>query len=80
MYHTYILENPEGRLYIGQTDNVGNRLLRHNSNMVKSTKNKGPWKLIYSREFVARSESVAFETYLKSLKSSKYIKSYIVGS
>ena len=80
MYYTYILENPDGRLYIGQSDNVEKRLLRHNSNMVKSTKHKGSWKLIYSRAFAARSEAVACETYLKSLKSSKYIKSYIVGS
>lgn len=74
MYYTYILENPEGRLYIGQSDNIENRLLRHNLGMVPSTKHKGPWSLLNKYEFDTRAEAVACEAYLKSLKNPKYIK------
>ena len=78
MFYTYILEKNSGKLYIGQTNNKEARLLRHNSNMVKSTKNKGPWKIIFYKEFLTRNESVNYEEYLKSLKNSNYIKNFIV--
>lgn len=79
MYNTYILENVYGKLYIGQTNNLENREFRHNSNMVPATKNKGPWKLIYNKEFFTRQDAVNYERYLKSLKSSKYIRENIIG-
>lgn len=48
MFTTYIIESlKDGRLYIGQTNNIHDRILRHNSNRNKATKNKGPWRLIY---------------------------------
>ncbi len=66
-------------MYIGQTNNLDERLIRHNTNRVKSTKNKGPWKVIYSKSFVIRQKSVNHEAYLKSLKSPKYIRQFIVS-
>ena len=78
MYYTYILENTNGKLYIGQTSGLESRLLRHNSNMVKATKNKDPWKIIFSKTFVTRKESINYELYLKSLKNSNYIKLQII--
>ena len=78
MYFTYVLENEAGRLYIGQTSTKEGRLFRHNSNMVISTRNKGPWKMIFNKEFATRKEAVDYELYLKSLKSPKYIKSIII--
>ena len=78
MYYTHILENKAGRLYIGQTDNREARLFRHNGNRVKATKNKGPWQIIYFKEFKTRAEAVHYELYLKSLKNPKYIKETIV--
>ncbi|MBK7255132.1 MAG: GIY-YIG nuclease family protein [Ignavibacteria bacterium] len=48
MYFTYIIKSVKtGKLYIGQTNNIENRIWKHNSNKVFSTKNRGPWKLIY---------------------------------
>ena len=80
MYHTYIIENKESSLYIGQTSNLSGRLLRHNLNKVKSTKNKGSWVLVYKKEFKTRSLAMKHEKYLKSLKSKKYIKENIIGN
>jgi putative endonuclease len=80
MYYTYILENEFGKRYIGQTNNLEKRLKRHNAGGVKSTKGKGPWEIIFSKEFATRKESVNYETYLKSLENSNYIKEYIIRS
>ena len=78
MYHAYVIENLEGKLYIGQSNNLEARLIRHNNNRVKSTKNKGPWKIIFSQQFQTRKESVNFEAYLKSLKKADYVKKVFV--
>ena len=74
MYYTYILiSESTGKLYIGQTNNIQTRLHRHNSNKNFSTQNRGPWKVIFSREFETRSEAMKHEKYLKSLKNKQYI-------
>lgn len=79
MFYTYILENLSGVLYIGQTGNLDTRLDWHNSGKSIYTKNKGPWKIIFSIKFNTRSEAIKCEKYLKSLKSPKYIREYIIG-
>jgi len=74
MYFTYILKSlSTGKLYIGQTNNLEDRVTRHNSNQNKFTKNKGPRDLVFSREFSTRSESVKFENKPKALKNSNYM-------
>jgi len=80
MYFTYILKNQKGNFYIGQTNNPAERLLRHNSNKVRSTKNKGPWEIIYQKEFEIRSLAMQHEKYLKSLKSKKYIEESVINN
>jgi len=78
MYHTYVLESiTSGKLYIGQTNNLTDRIERHNTNQNKFTKNKGPWKLLYSTEFNTRSEAVIYENKLKSFKSRDYLIRYL---
>ena len=78
MYYTYILKSlTSGRFYIGQTDNLELRLARHNDNTVKSTKNRGPWEVIYFEEYDNRSEAMIREKYLKSLKSRRSIEELI---
>ena len=74
MYYTYILQSePSGKLYIGQTNHLESRVNLHNSNKNFSTKNKGPWKLLYSKEFETRSEAMNFEKKLKSIKNKEYL-------
>ena len=36
---------------MGYTENISKRIVYHNKNKNRSTKNKGPWKLIYSEQF-----------------------------
>jgi len=80
MYYIYILKSfSSGRFYIGQTNNLEQRLKRHNENRVKSTRNRGPWKLVYQDKFETRSEAVIRERYLKSMKSKLFIEKLIAN-
>ena len=82
MYHVYVLENPSGKFYIGQTDDLARRLTRHNdpeSNSSKFTHKHGPWKLVYKEEYSTRSEAVKREREIKSKKSATWIRDYLIG-
>ncbi len=70
MFYVYILFSDKfDRFYIGQTNNIESRLLRHNKGYVKSTKAYKPWDLIHTERFSSRSDALKRESYLKSLKS-----------
>jgi class 3 adenylate cyclase len=51
MSTVYVLINPEGRLYIGHTDNLVNRPERHNSGDSRWTSSRRPWKLVLREEY-----------------------------
>ena len=58
----YILQSSKsGKLYIGQTENIEDRLNRHNKGYSKSTKFGIPWELIYTEEYATRSEAMKRE-------------------
>ncbi|MBM3944101.1 MAG: hypothetical protein FJ317_01225 [SAR202 cluster bacterium] len=46
-FYSYILRNGDGRFYIGQTDDLALRLRRHNQDRSFSTKNRGPWEIVW---------------------------------
>ena len=79
MFFTYVLKNEVGKIYIGQTSDLGKRLKRHNGLLVASnrryTKLTGKcWKVVYKEEFTARVEAVKREKYLKSHHGRDWLK------
>ncbi len=75
---TYVLVSlSSGRLYIGQTNNLEQRLKRHNRNLNKATKNRGPWKVIFTASCSSRAEAVALENKLKAFKNPAKVKQWI---
>ena len=57
------------KTYVGYTNNLKNRIEKHNSNKgAKSTKGY-KWLLIYSKKFKSKSEAMSFEYKLKKDKS-----------
>jgi len=77
-YYTYILQSETtGQLYVGQTNDLDDRVIRHNSNQNKYTKNRGPWCVLFSRQFETRVEAMAFERQLKSWKSAAKVKDWV---
>lgn len=66
---TYILKSlKNGKYYIGHTENLENRVKRHNSGLVRSTKNGRPWKILYTEVFSTKSEAYRRELEIKSYK------------
>ncbi len=70
----YILKSETtAQWYIGFTENLNLRLLDHNTNRSKWTRFKGPWQLIFKREFVNKSDALKFERQLKKSRNKRYI-------
>jgi len=68
MYYTYILYSHSTKLfYKGSTNNLSERLHRHNSGYEKATKNGAPWILLWHAEKANRSEAQLLEFKLKNL-------------
>ncbi len=81
MFYVYILQSlKDNKFYIGQTQNINDRLIRHNQGREKSTKQRIPFKLVYSEIFNTRSEALKREHYFKSLKSHSALAKLIFNS
>jgi putative endonuclease len=77
MYWVYVLQNPCGKFYIGQTDNLSARLYSHNRTDKtdgKFTRKNGPWNLVWSEEHPTRSSAMARERQIKGMKSARWIR------
>ncbi|MDX2245558.1 MAG: GIY-YIG nuclease family protein [Bacteroidia bacterium] len=75
MFYTYILRSTSnGRHYYGQTQNLQNRLERHQTGKEKSTKNRGPWELIYYETFETRALAMHREKFFKSTAGWTWLK------
>lgn len=66
MFYVYLLQSQKvKRTYIGYTDNLKNRLEKHNNKRVQSTKNDTPWKLVYYESFFSKKDARDRENKLK---------------
>ncbi len=79
-YYVYITYSVTAdAYYVGQTQNINDRLLRHNNSGSKSTKKADDWILKYSEEHLTRSAAMRREAEIKRKKSKKYIEGLIAG-
>jgi putative endonuclease len=77
-FFVYIIYSSSHNIYyIGQTNDLDDRLIRHNSNRSKFTKGKGPWELTSSIKLNSRSEAIKLERKLKNMKNSKKAIEYL---
>ncbi len=75
MHYTYVLlSTRDGKLYTGLTGDLRIRFNEHNSGKVPSTKNRGPFKLIYYEACLNREDARYRERYLKSGMGKRYLK------
>jgi putative endonuclease len=75
MYTVYIIYSKSSfKYYTGQTDNLENRLNRHNSGLSLSTKSGKPWELIYQIQFSTRSEAMLLELKIKKRGAHRYLE------
>ena len=72
---TYVLKSSStGRHYIGSTQDLELRLQMHNQNRVRSTRSRGPWRIIYTEMHTNRAQAVRRELEIKSYKSGQAFK------
>ncbi len=75
MYYTYLIHSKkDGRFYTGYTRDLRNRLNEHNLGHVRSTKNRGPFELIYYEACLDEQDATAREKYLKTGMGKRYLK------
>lgn len=68
-YFVYILECSDKTFYTGYTDNLENRLAKHNQGQgAKYTRGRLPVKILYSEEFASKSEALKREAVIKKMK------------
>lgn len=66
MYYVYIIQSTVTEtIYIGYTGNLKKRIMQHNTNKSFSTKNKGPWALIYYEAYRSKDDAKEREHRLK---------------
>ena len=76
MHYVYILrsKNYPDQTYIGQTDDVAQRLYVHNMGGSPHTAKYKPWILISSISFENKEKAIEFEKYLKSGSGRVFLK------
>jgi len=75
MFYVYILYcHGDKGLYVGQTNNLADRLKRHNNGYNLATKLRRPLSCIHTEEYATRSESMQREKFLKSLWAGRFKK------
>lgn len=76
MYKVYVLRSLSGQgRYVGSSSDFEKRFLDHNSGKSRYTKNRGPWKTIYTEEYSSRGEAIRRERFLKSGKGREFLDS-----
>ncbi|MES2763264.1 MAG: GIY-YIG nuclease family protein [Bacteroidota bacterium] len=74
-YFTYILiSEKDCKYYYGYTSNLSERLNRHNSGLVRSTKARIPLKIHYFEKFDSKTEAIKREIFFKSIDGYNWLR------
>jgi putative endonuclease len=80
-YFVYIIESlKDGSYYVGSTQDLNERMERHNQGRSTYTKPKRPWDLVYTEEHPNRSSAIKREKEVKSKKSKEFIEQLLRAS
>ena len=67
-YYVYLIKTINGYInksYVGYTNNIKNRLAKHNSNLGARTTKGYEWELVYKKKFFSKQKALSFEYKLK---------------
>ncbi|MFA5358670.1 MAG: GIY-YIG nuclease family protein [Patescibacteria group bacterium] len=77
-YFIYVIKSKkDGRLYVGMTSDLEERLFYHNAGYQFSTKGYRPWEIVYSERAASRLLARQREKYFKSGCGKEFLKSFI---
>jgi putative endonuclease len=82
VFYVYVLQNPAGRFYVGQTRHLLVRVEQHNEtgpSMGKYTLKNGPWELVWFERHPTRSSAVRRERQIKRMRSARWIKENLIS-
>jgi len=78
MYYTYVLKSrKDGNLYVGCTNDLRDRLDRHQSGRVESTRLRKPFDLVYYEACLSEDKAFKREKYFKSGFGRSFLKNRI---
>ena len=82
MYYVYVIKSRmDGKLYIGYSGDLRKRLAEHNQKVVKSTKPRGIFDLVYYEAYASIKDAKYREKQLKRFSSSyNHLKKRIKNS
>jgi putative endonuclease len=66
MWTVYILKCCDGTYYVGCTNDINDRLLRHEKGAIKFTSSRLPTAVVHQSVFFDKFKAYEFEKYLKS--------------
>ncbi len=75
-YIVYMLSSVNSnkkKTYVGYTNNIDNRLKKHNSNKGAKATRGYKWKVIYLKKFLSKSEAMRYEYKLKKNKKERLL-------
>jgi predicted GIY-YIG superfamily endonuclease len=73
VYILQAIQTPE-RFYIGMTEDLKQRLAKHNAGEVPHTSKFKPWRIKTATAFTDRPRAAAFEKYLKTASGRAFAK------
>ncbi len=77
MYYVYILKCSDGTEYVGCTNNLEDRIDRHQKGYNIATKNRLPIRIICYTVFEDRYKAFEFEKYLKTGSGRAFMKKHL---
>ena len=78
MQYVYILKCSDGTEYVGCTNDLKDRIMRHQKRQVPATAGRLPIKLIAYFAFVNKYTAFNFEKYLKSGSGRAFLKKHLI--
>ena len=79
VYSTYALLFKDGDIYKGVTSNLAKRLDYHHRGLSRWTRDKGTFRLIYSKDHRDKKEALKVEKFLKTGKGREFLKNISSG-
>lgn len=74
MVYTYVIRSKkDNKFYTGTTNDLRKRFREHNEGKVTSTKNRGPFELIYYEGCINKEDAFVRERYLKTGMGKRYL-------
>lgn len=74
-FYTYVLKSEkDGKLYVGWTDDIHNRINQHNKGRVEATKARRPLTLVYVEACLSKEKAIKREKYFKTGFGRRFLK------